>query len=100
MLFGISAPVHIIQSISNGKKLLGWNGAGFLTIKGKRWHPEYMALSPEIFLDGLDKHSAVDALRIWIKLSDQGYMKLGLDNDEEKNVRQLFEQELKKYLLL
>jgi len=101
-VFGISASSKLIKSISDGKKMLGWNGKGAIEgVKGRRWYPEDMALSPEDFLDGInpetDKFGVIASLTMWLKLESQGYMKLGLNTDKEKNARQLFEQELKKY---
>lgn len=97
-VFGIATSTRIIQSISDGKKLLGWNGEGCLSIKGKRWHPEDMALLPKIFLDGLDKYSSAEALKMWMEFDDAGYMKLGLNNKAEYNARMIFEDELKKII--
>lgn len=97
-MFGIATSTRIIQSISDGKKLLGWNGEGCLSIKGKRWHPEDMALLPKIFLDGLDKYSSAEALKMWMEFDDAGYMKLGFNNKAEYNARMIFEDELKKII--
>ncbi|XOF32904.1 MAG: hypothetical protein ACL93V_12915 [Candidatus Electrothrix sp. YB6] len=101
-VFGISAPSKLIKSISDGQTMLGWNGKGAIEgIKGRKWYPEDMALSPEDFLDGVnpetDKFGVIEGLSIWLKLESQGHMKLGLNIERERNARQLFEQELKKY---
>ncbi len=62
------------------------------------WHPDCMADNPDIFLDSIDYNDRSVALELWLELESKGYMKLGLGSKTEMEARQLFEQELKKYL--
>lgn len=86
-----------INVLSEGKMLLGWHGEGIWSMGYKRWHPEDMALNPNVFLEGVDperdKFGYKAGLSLWLRLEEEGWMRTGFD----ENVRHLFQQELSRY---
>jgi hypothetical protein len=86
-----------IETLSEGSTLLGWQGEGIWSVKGKKWDPEYMALTPDEFLRGLDperNNFGIKAgLGLWLSLNVEGFMDTGLESD----TRRLFQQEFGKY---
>lgn len=95
---GIRSPSKDIKQIASGKLLPFWSTDGIWTVGGVKWYPEDMALHPDAYLDGLDpEHNnfGVKAgLGLWLELDSQGLMDTGLN----KSARELFQQELNKYL--
>lgn len=87
----------VIASLSEGYALLGWKGEGVWSLGLKRWHPDDMALRPDVFLKGIDPEEnnfgIKSGLRLWLELEEEGYMETGLD----KTCRPLFQKELAKY---
>lgn len=53
---------------------------GGITRQGQRWDPEYMALDPEVYLQGIDEGQTgkVLALKKWLELETEGWMRCGL----------------------
>ncbi|RJG02647.1 hypothetical protein D3878_14565 [Noviherbaspirillum sedimenti] len=94
---GIFARKKVIEKLSEGKTLLGWQGDGMWSLGIKRWHPEDMALRPEIYLNGLDPEQdnfgIVAGLQLWLELENKGLMNTGVD----ESARPQFQQELAKY---
>lgn len=64
------------------------------TIQGERWDPEYMAIDPELFLDGLAEGEVgkVAALELWLELDAKGWMNYGFGTHREK-----FEEAMSKF---
>lgn len=99
---GVYLPNKKIERLVTGGLLLGQGFDGVDEFVGKKWYPEDMALKPDNFLRGVDREEdnfGVKAgLKLWLDLEIQGYMGTGLDMNKRETVRQLFLQELAKYL--
>jgi hypothetical protein len=55
------------------------------TIQGERWDPEYMAIDPDLFLDGLAEgdFGKAAALELWLELEAKGWMDYGFGTHRE-----------------
>lgn len=99
---GVFMPRKELDRMATGDGLLIPRNEGVWAYGGKKWHPEDMALMPDVFLRGIDPErndfGITSGLELWLSLETQGYMDTGLGMYEGKSVRQLFEQELCKYL--
>jgi hypothetical protein len=97
-IHGIYMPKKEIELLAEGETLLGWQGEGIWKLGHKAWDPEDMALQPEAFLNGIDPErdnfGIKSGLGLWLDLEQQGLMDTGI----KANARQLFQQELAKYL--
>ena len=64
------------------------------SFSGELWYPEYMALKPDVFLDGINPEKNnfgfVSALDLWLRLEEQGLMDTGLKTYNKQEVRKLF----------
>lgn len=96
-IHGITLPKGTIEQMAYGETLLGWLGEGIWALGHKTWDPEYMALQPEVFLDGVDpeqdNYGIKSGLKLWLELESQGLMGCGI----KTNARQAFQEELAKY---
>ena len=94
-IHGVYAPTEVIQKICYGE---GFIGEYIYQFRNKSWYPEYMALSPGKFLDGIDEekdnYGIISALKFWLELEEQGFMYTGIGN--KKKIRKLFQDELLK----
>lgn len=99
-LHGRKAKGREINSLASGESLLGWEGEGCFGIGGQKWDPEFMALHPKEFLNGIDpeiqRFGIRSALRLWLELHQDGLMDTGLHMYEQNKIRDLFEIELEK----
>lgn len=99
---GTSMPKLEIERMANGHLLFSMLDQETWKLRGRKWYPEDMALQPNDFLRGIDPEQnlfgIIAALSRWLDLEQQGYMDTGLKMSEPEDVRQLFEQELGKYL--
>lgn len=87
---------ELAKKLSGGYGFFGideWHG-GYPSFRGERFDPEYMALNPEVYLDGIDEglFGLKAALGLWLELEEQGYMKIGIGPSDRKP----FENELKR----
>lgn len=98
---GVSRPIKEIVQLANGETLLGWQGEGIWDFGSVTWHPEDMALRPDVYLDGIDPEQdnfGIKAgLSLWLDLEEQGLMNIGVNSVLCSNPRQSFQQELAKY---
>lgn len=88
--------IKAAKKLSGGRAFIGvnaWHG-GYPSFRGERFDPEYMALNPEVYLDGIDEglFGLKAALGLWLELEEQGYMKIGIGPSDRKP----FENELKR----
>ncbi|MEW5786407.1 MAG: hypothetical protein AB1899_00995 [Pseudomonadota bacterium] len=92
----------VINGLSEGNELLCRQGenAWHHTKDIRRWDPEYMALRPDVFLEGVDPErddfGIRSGLELWLALQHQ-YMDTGLEMYENGEIQELFQQELAKY---
>lgn len=96
-IHGIHMPGQDIMQLAEGHQLPVWGGEGIWALGHKTWDPEYMALQPQAFLDGVDPErdyfGIESGLRLWLELEEMGLMDAGFPC----NARPLFEKELAKY---
>lgn len=83
---GVYATAKEIGHLAKGETLLGWQGKGFHDLGRRRWHPEDMALEPEVFLKGVDperqRFGWRSALNLWLSLDRRGLMDTGIGVQE------------------
>lgn len=95
-------PQMVINELAEGNKLLCREGkeAWHHSKGGRRWAPEYMALRPDAFLDGIDperdKFGIQSGLALWLELQHQ-YMDTALEMYDKGAIRELFQQELSRF---
>jgi hypothetical protein len=94
--------VHVVAKYADKHDLSALAGSGSLPgpvldrleSRGRSWCAEDLALCTDVFLKGVDPEiggfGVASALRLWLKLDDEGWMDTGL----QKNVRPAFEAEL------
>jgi hypothetical protein len=94
---GVFCSKKEIEKIASGESMLGWEGKGIWKFGQRTWYPEDMALQPDAYLNDIDPEidsfGIISALKLWLDLDRMGLM----DTEMNKNVRQLFQQELEKY---
>ena len=98
-IHGLRVPGKVIEKLSEGQTLLGWQGNGVWQFPSrKKWYPEDMALKPDAFLEGIDPErdnfGIKSGLELWLDLEEQGLMATGCP---VTNIRQLFQHELEKF---
>ena len=75
---GEDVPVSVIDYYSGGKAFLPSDNNYAVSIYSKRWHPEEMAMEPNVYLEGMDpelnNHGVKAGLRLWLDLANQGLM--------------------------
>lgn len=95
---GVFMPRKELDRMATGDDLLIPRDEGVWAFGGKKWHPEDMALRPDVFLRGIDPErnnfGITAGLDLWLTLDQQGYMDTGLGMYDGAAVRRLFEQEL------
>lgn len=98
---GVYMPEKEIAPLAYGETLLGWQGEGIWFIGHRKWHPEDMALQPDVYLEGIDPErnnfGITAGLRHWLDLEEQGLMDIGMKSVINPNPRGSFQQELAKY---
>ena len=98
-IHGISMPKKQIEQLYSGEAILGWQGEGIWELGRMTWYPEDMTLQPEAFLEEVDpeqdNYGIKSGLELWLQLEAEGFMDSGFGAE---SYRQLFEQELAKYL--
>lgn len=86
-----------INKLAHGEVLLGDQQAGVENLHGKIWHPEDMALNPDVYLNGVDpelnNYGIRAGLELWLELEKQDLMNAGID----KSGRELFSNKLEEY---
>ena len=99
---GVFMPRKELDRMATGDGLLIPRDEGVWAYGGKKWHPEDMALRPDVFLQGIDPErndfGITSGLELWLRLENEGYMDTGLRMYGTEAVRELFERELTKYL--
>lgn len=87
---GVKTSIDVIECLREGSSFLN-SGDDTQYQYGKRWHPEDMAVSPEVYLDGIDPGTndfgIHAALTLWLELHDEGLMGTGTPHE---NVRENF----------
>ena len=80
-IHGVILPAKVINKITYGEELLGWNGEGVFSLQGLHWHPDDMADRPDVFLKDIDSErdnfGLKSALQLWLDLESEGYMDVG-----------------------
>jgi len=94
-LMGRRVPIEVIRQYREGTRFLEYGFDGALPLDGMLWHPEDMAVKPEVYLAGLDEgeFGIRQGLSLWLELEAEGFMKTDLPY---ANVRQVFERALAK----
>jgi len=96
ILMGREVPIDFIRKYSNGTRFLEYRLDGALPSSGTPWYPEDMALKPDSFLKGFDRHER-DADRLgfslWLDLESSGLMDTELPYTA---VREAFESALRR----
>jgi hypothetical protein len=99
---GVYLPKKDIERMASGEMLVHLREDGDWACGGKKWYPEDMALRPGTYLLGVDpeqNHFGIEAaLGLWLDLEQEGYMRTGLPMYEAEAIRELFQQQLAKYL--
>lgn len=100
-IHGTHMPKKEIEQLAHCETLLGWKGEGVFFIGHRKWHPEDMALLPDVYLDEvdpeLDNFGIRAGLSLWLDLEEQGLMNIGVNSVLCANPKQEFQQELAKY---
>ncbi len=96
-IHGKYADANFLSSISRGESLLNLGSDGICSIEGEAWYAEDLALSPEVYLAGVDpevnKFGIISALSLWLELEKHGFLGCGLSDVSARN---RFEYELNK----
>ena len=82
----------LIKQYQDGETLFEYSETyeSALPLVGSLWHPEDMALKPDIYLEGVSEgqRGKVLALQLWLSLQSKGFMDTGLHYE---NIREEFE---------
>lgn len=91
---GVFADNKIVEELASESCLVGAVCDGFDAYLGKKWHPEDMAIKPDVFLKGVDPElnnfGISAAVGLWLQLDEQGFMNPGLSMYDRREVREQF----------